>query len=106
MASAPQAPLLDLSTVVRNDHKYEVSASYEPPEDATARRKKEDADASQTRLIRLILVVFSLAVVAVIVAGCVYAFVTGSADDKKWAAGIVSAIASGLVGYLVGQGKK
>jgi hypothetical protein len=30
----------------------------------------------------------------------------GSADDKKWAAGIVSAIASGLVGFLVGQSKK
>lgn len=38
--------------------------------------------------------------------GCVYVFASGSADDKKWAAGIVSAIASGLVGFLVGQGKR
>lgn len=28
-----------------------------------------------------------------------------AADDKKWAAGIVCAIASGTVGFLVGQGK-
>ena len=37
---------------------------------------------------------------------CLYVFANGGPDDKKWAAGIVSAIASGLVGYLVGQGKK
>ena len=54
----------------------------------------------------MILLVFSLAVITVIVAGCIYGFVAGSADDKKWAAGIISAIASGLMGYLVGQGKR
>ncbi|MEI6334133.1 MAG: hypothetical protein WCS87_06200 [Methylococcaceae bacterium] len=37
---------------------------------------------------------------------CVYTFATGEAEDKKWASGIVGAIASGLVGFLVGQGKK
>lgn len=38
--------------------------------------------------------------------GRVYVFASGSADDKNWAAGIVSAIALGLVGFLVGQGKR
>jgi hypothetical protein len=49
---------------------------------------------------------FSLVIVGSIFVGCVYTFATGAADDKKWAAAIVSAIASGLVGFLVGHGKK
>ena len=44
--------------------------------------------------------------IGVIFIGCVYVFATGVPEDKKWVAGIVSAIASGLVGFLVGQTKK
>lgn len=43
---------------------------------------------------------------ALIRPGRVYVFASGSADDKNWAAGIVSAIALGLVGFLVSQGKR
>ena len=99
-------PKIDLTALVKSEHKYELSASYEPPEDAAVRRENDLADARQTRTIRLVLLLFALVVVGVIVAGCIYGFAAGSADDKKWAAGIVSAIASGLIGYLVGQGKK
>lgn len=49
--------------------------------------------------------VFALALVAVTFGGCLYLFATGSPDDKKWAAGLLSAIVSGLVGYLVGARK-
>ena len=97
---------INLTNLVKSQHKYELAASYEPPEDAAARRAKDVADAHESRTIRMILLVFSLAVITVIVVGCIYGFVVGSADDKKWAAGIISAIASGLVGYLVGQGKR
>ena len=105
-APAPVEPRIDLGAIVAKDHTYELSASYEPPEEAASRRSREDADARQTRQIRLILFLFALAVVSVVIAGCVFAFVNGSADDKKWAASIVSAVASGMIGYLVGQGKK
>jgi hypothetical protein len=53
-----------------------------------------------------VLFIFAMALTAVVFAGCVYVFATGAPDDKKWAAGIVSAIASGLVGFPVGLGKK
>ncbi len=53
-----------------------------------------------------VLFCFALLIISIIFVACVYTFATGIADDKKWAAGIVSAIASGLVGFLVGQGKK
>lgn len=49
---------------------------------------------------------FALAMTAVVFGGCVWVFANGSPDDRKWAAGIVSAMASGLVGYLVGQARK
>lgn len=97
---------INLGQIVGNDHKYELSLSNESPEDATVRRAKEIADADLKRKMTFVLFLFSIAVTAVVFAGCVYVFACGSADDKKWAAGIVSAIASGLTGFLVGQGTK
>jgi hypothetical protein len=89
-----------------SNHKYELSVSNEAPEDAAARRSNEAADAVLKRKMTYGLFCFALLIVSVVFSGCVYTFATGAADDKKWAAGIVSAIASGLVGFLVGQGKK
>jgi hypothetical protein len=99
-------PPINLSQIVGGDHKYELSVSNETPEDASARRTKETADAELKRKMTYTLFCFALLIVSVVFVGCVYTFATGAADDKKWAAGIVSAIASGLVGFLVGQGKK
>ena len=64
------------------------------------------ADADLKRKMTFGLFLFALTVTGAVFAGCVYVFAIGTVDDKKWAAGIVSAIASGLVGFLVGQGKK
>lgn len=97
---------INLGQIVGKDHKYELSVSNESAEDATARRAKETADAELKRKMTFALFCFSLLVTGIVFAGCVYTFATGMPDDKKWAAGIVSAIASGLVGFLVGQGKK
>ena len=64
------------------------------------------AVAALKRKMMYVLFCFALIVTAIVFGDCVYVIARGSADDKKWAAGIVSAIASGLVGFLVGQGKR
>lgn len=97
---------INLGQIVGTGHKYELSVNNESPEDAIARRANETAESGLKRKMSFALFCFSLVVVGIVFCGCVYVFVTGSPDDKKWAAGIVSAIASGLVGFLVGQGKK
>ncbi len=99
-------PQINLGQIVGKDHKYELSVSNETSEDAAVRRSKEIADAELSRKMTYALFCFALLIVSIIFVGCIYTFATGEADDKKWAAGIVSAIASGLVGFLVGQGKK
>ena len=95
---------INLGQIVGKDHKYQLSLSNESPEDAAARRTREATDAELKRKMTFVLFLFAL--VATGASGCVYVFASGSPEDKKWAAGIVSAIASGLVGFLVGQGKK
>ena len=97
---------LDISQLVSKTHKYALTASNESPEDAILRREQEGADANQKRNIALVLFLFSIFMVGVFFIGGVYYFATGGPEDKKWAAGIVSAIASGLIGFLVGQTRK
>lgn len=97
---------LNLGQLIGRDHKYDLSIKNESPEDADARRSNEIADAKQKRDINLILFWFALAFVSILFLGCIYIFATGAPEDKKWVAGIVSAITSGLVGFLIGQGKK
>jgi hypothetical protein len=103
MATEPQ---INIGQIVGKDHKYELSVSNETQEDAETRRSNEMADAELKRKMTYTLFCFALVIVGTIFIGCVYTFSTGATDDKKWAAGIVSAIASGLVGFLVGHGKK
>jgi pilus assembly protein TadC len=97
---------INLEQFVKQGHKYDLTVASESPEDAKARRDIEAADARQNRRLTLASFVFALAMVVVVFGGCVYMLATGSNDDKKWAAGIVGAIASGLVGFLLGQGRK
>lgn len=97
---------INIDQLAARGHNYELSVSNESPEDATARREREAADADLRRRMSFGLFLFALAVVAAIVAGCLLTFANGNAEDKKWAGGIVSAIASGLVGFLVGQGRR
>jgi len=99
-------PSIDLSQVAETGHKYDLTISTESPEDAIARRINDSADAEAKRRMTFMLFLFALAMIAIVFGGCVYMLATGSPDDKKWAAGIVSAVVSGLVGFLVGQGEK
>ena len=97
---------INLGQMVGSDGRYELSVSNESPEDAVARRSLQAADAALKRRMSLGLFIFALLLMTVIFAGAVWVFAIGNADDKKWAAGIVSAIASGLVGFLVGQARR
>ena len=97
---------INLGQMVGSDGRYELSVSNESPEDAASRRNLQAADAALKRRMSLGLFIFALLLMTVIFAGAVWVFAIGNADDKKWAAGIVSAIASGLVGFLVGQARR
>ncbi len=99
-------PQINIGQILSKDHKYELSVSHEKPEDAAVRRTNETADAELKRKMTFSLFCFSLLIVGVVFAGCIYLFAAGTVEDKKWSAGIVSAIVSGLIGFLVGQGKK
>ncbi|MEN9868532.1 MAG: hypothetical protein RL748_4122 [Pseudomonadota bacterium] len=103
----PSTGQIDLGQLAQNNHRYELSLSNnETEQDGSARRALEAAAAAHQRRIQFAVVLFAMAVSSVVFAGCVFAFVTGTPDDKKWAAGILGSIASGLIGFLVGQGSK
>ena len=106
-SNVPTTGQIDLGQLSQNNHRYELSLSNsETEEDGSARRALEAAAAEHQRRIQFAIIIFAMLVSSVVFAGCVYAFVTGSPDDKKWAAGILGSIASGLIGFLVGQGGK
>ena len=105
--NSPGNAQIDLGQLAQNNHRYELSLSNsETDADASARRALEAVAAAHQRRIQFAVILFAMAVSSVIFAGCVYAFATGTPDDKKWAAGILGSIASGLIGFLVGQGSK
>ena len=100
-------PKFDLNNLSGMNQKYTVNLSNtESPEDGSARRELDAAAATHQRKIQFAIVLFALFIASIIFIGCVVIFATGSADDKKWSAGIITSIASGLIGFLVGQGSK
>lgn len=101
----PTIPL-DIGKMADEGSLYELKMHNESDEDAAARRANEAAEAALKRQMALSLFYFALVLVSVIFFGCAYIALTGGPDDKKWALGIITAISSGLIGYLVGQGKK
>jgi pilus assembly protein TadC len=101
-----EQPPINLGQVLGRSDRYQLSVSNETAEDAAARRLRDASDARTRQVMALGLFFFAMAIAATVFVGAVYVFVTGSADDKKWAAGLVSAITSGLVGFLVGQARR
>lgn len=97
---------INIDQLAARGHAYELRVASESGEDALARRQRETEDAALKRRMTFWMFVFAQAMVAAVFVGCVVVFANGSAEDRKWAGGIVSAIASGLVGYLVGQGRR
>ena len=96
---------IDLVQLTKAGHRYDATITSETREDAQARRIEEAAVAAQKRHFAYVLFYFGLLAMGAVFVGCVYVFTTGAPEDKKWAAGLLSAIVSGLVGYLVGKGK-
>lgn len=84
----------------------ELKIKKETDEDAEARRLRDAAGANLKRKMTLILFIFALFVTATVFVTCIVVAIIGAPEDKKWACSIVTAITSGLVGYLVGQAKK
>jgi len=97
---------LDLQQIASAGHRYEVSIANESAEDGAARREQDALEAALDRRLRFLGFVFAMLGLGVIFAGCVYLFSAGGADDKKWAAAVVSAIVSGFSGYLLGQSRR
>lgn len=98
---------VNLDQLIRGDSdQLELKIRNETDEDAQARREREAAEAKLARTMKVMLFVFSLLITGTVFGACIVVAFSGSVDDKKWACSIVTAITSGLVGYLVGQGKK
>jgi cation transport ATPase len=81
----------------------ESTIHFESTEEATARRHEASEQAKHKRKERLIILWFALAMVFGFSVWCIYVYVTGSADDKKWAQTIVASICTGLLTYAVGH---
>jgi hypothetical protein len=64
------------------------------------------AEAQLKRKMTYALFCFALVIVGIVFGSCLYTFTIGTVEDKKWASAIISAIVSGLVGFLIGQGKR
>lgn len=99
-------PVIDLSRLAERNHRFDLTVNTESPEDAEAHRDNASAEALLARRMRAGLFLFAMACVATVFGGRVYLFATGTADDKKWAGGILASITSGLVGYLIGSTKR
>jgi fatty acid desaturase len=84
----------------------ELKITNETDGDAEARRTRDAAEAKLKRTMTLMLFIFAMLITGCVFAVCLTVAIVGSPDDKKWATSIVTAIVAGLLGYLVGQGKK
>jgi hypothetical protein len=73
------------------NHEYKVSVEREETKAERAVRLGKD----------VALFVAALALVAVVASICISALANGSADEKRWAQSILTALMGGLVGYLI-----
>jgi hypothetical protein len=86
--------------------KFSLHAESESREDAEARRRESAEEAKHKRRKNFIVTMFAIGMVGAIFIAALCSFETGSADDKKWAYGIMSTIGFSLVGFLVGKETK
>jgi hypothetical protein len=87
----------DLGEIIK-DPKYDVR--IESNEEASARRTESAKDAEHKRIVHLIVLIFALAMVALIFLVCLWEFFTGSEDDKKWAGAVVGTICASFLTYV------
>lgn len=82
--------LIDLSQPPPN-HKYNVSVE----------REETQAERNVRLFKDVALFLTALVLVGVITWLCISALSSGSADERRWAQSLLTALAGGLVGYLV-----
>jgi hypothetical protein len=89
------------------DKRFDLSIQSYTPEDAAARHREITEQAKHKRRIQFYAFLFAVLILLITVGCCINALNIGSPDDKKWAAGIMGAIASsvvsGLIGFALGQ---
>jgi hypothetical protein len=80
----------------------------EDPEQRDSRIRIEEADAAHRRRKDLLLSSSALVVIGVALCLCVWAVVRqdSSASDREWAVPLLTAIVTGLIGYVTGRATK
>ncbi len=80
----------------------------EDPEQRESRIRITEADASHGRRKDLLLLISALVVIGAALCLCVWAIVRegSTAADREWAVPLLTAIVTGLLGYVVGRGTK
>jgi heme A synthase len=99
---------IDLNDLVNNPtHQLSIVPREEPVE-RSARLEIEKADAAHKRQIDFALHIAAFVVVSVALCLCVWAIVRAeaTAEDKKWATTLLTAIVTGFVGYVTGRSTK
>jgi hypothetical protein len=99
---------IDLNDLAnRPDHQLSIVPREEPAE-REARLEIEKANAAHKRRIDLALHIAAFVVVGVALCLCVWAIVRegSTAEDKRWATTLLTAIVTGFVGYVTGRSTK
>ncbi len=99
---------IDLNALAnRPDHQLSIVPREDPEERATRLSIKE-ADAAYHRHKDLTLHIIAFVVIGVALGLCVWAIVKedSTAEDRQWAVPLLTAIVTGLVGYITGKSTK
>jgi heme A synthase len=97
---------IDLNDLA-NKHQLSI-VPREGPAERDARLEIEKAEAAHRRRIDFALHIAAFVVVSVALCLCVWAIVraNSTAEDKRWATTLLTAIVTGFVGYVTGKSTK
>jgi hypothetical protein len=99
---------IDLNEIANRPDHHLTLAPREDPAERDSRLRREELDAVHQRRKELALHVVAFVVIGVALSLCVWVIVRNSSppDDKKWAELLLTAIVTGLVGYVTGRSTK
>ncbi|HYG11277.1 MAG TPA: hypothetical protein VD835_15120 [Pyrinomonadaceae bacterium] len=97
---------IDLNDLA-NRHQLSI-VPREDPDERASRIRIEEADAAHRRRKDLLLSSSALVVIGVALCLCVWAIVRedSTAADREWAVPLLTAIVTGLIGYVTGRATK
>ena len=97
---------IDLNDLA-NRHQLSI-VPREDPDQRDSRIRTEEASAAHGRRKDLLFSISALVVIGVVLCLCVWAIVREglTSSDKEWAVPLLTAIVTGLLGYVVGRGTK